>query len=275
MIRDDVTYLYVVSRIGTAKCYYGITYYPRRRFLTHRSVSKKINSKTDTPFYRALRKYGCDAFTWEVIAEFPTRRLASAAEKFAIACGAGYYNATQGGDGGKHTEETRNKLRLLNIGKTMSLESRKKMSIAKKGRKQTPEHAKKSAISRTGKKQSPEHSAKIRSKTTGKKRTVESLARIEAAQKNRRIREGQEKARTPGIEQNLLKRIKIAADMTGPWSKNSMRLHITPCRVFMPSEIRSRQEDRQAGEFPRISKTRTKARKKAKADQKATRMPDN
>lgn len=46
----------------------------------------------------------------------------------------------KGMSGKKHSEETRNKLRLINLGKKHSIETRMKQSIAKKGKPLSSEH---------------------------------------------------------------------------------------------------------------------------------------
>lgn len=72
--------------------------------------------------------------------------------------------------GTTQSEETREKLRLLNIGKSHTLESREKMSKALIGNKR-----------RLGKAISDEHRVKLSQAQLGKKHTAESLEKMRQA----------------------------------------------------------------------------------------------
>lgn len=67
------------------------------------------------------------------------------------------HNRTDGGEGTSNkSAETRNKMRLANLGRVPSEATRKKLSDAKKGVKQLPEHVSRRAESNRGKKRSAE-----------------------------------------------------------------------------------------------------------------------
>ncbi len=64
---DTLTNMYVVTLRGTDKCYIGITTQkPRSRWNGHKNDAR---SGGQTHFQRALRKYGFDAFDWEVVGQ--------------------------------------------------------------------------------------------------------------------------------------------------------------------------------------------------------------
>lgn len=61
-----IMYLYIITNLLNQKQYVGITTQvnPYRRWIEHKSVSKK--NKTKTPISAAIRKYGHENFTFEV-----------------------------------------------------------------------------------------------------------------------------------------------------------------------------------------------------------------
>jgi hypothetical protein len=100
--------------------------------------------QNDKPLlYRAIRKYGRDAFSIYSLVDALDREQAGALEKFFIRTLESQnpeigYNLTEGGTGGAtrfgpHTPEAIEKIRLANKGKPKSLEHRKNLSIAKTG----------------------------------------------------------------------------------------------------------------------------------------------
>jgi hypothetical protein len=106
-----------------------------------------------THFHRALRKYGPDAFEFQILQEFESVEDAKRAEINAIAHLSPEYNKTLGGDGVwgykhtpeaiernrqahigfKHTEETCERIAAGQRGRTRSVETRARMSKAKTG----------------------------------------------------------------------------------------------------------------------------------------------
>ena len=62
------TICYVATHNNTGKHYVGIT---KRSLKARRSQHERdaMNKRLDGPFHRALREYGKDTFTWEVVAE--------------------------------------------------------------------------------------------------------------------------------------------------------------------------------------------------------------
>lgn len=134
---------------------------------------RRTHEKSREPvgFPAAIRKYGKEAFDWNVLYSSDDDRALMAAEVALIAdyraTGIRMYNITDGGDGcaGRkmspsqlvgmrkpRSEETKAKMRASNtpevqaarraarLGKTLSQEARTKISAAQKGRKKSPEH---------------------------------------------------------------------------------------------------------------------------------------
>lgn len=171
--------IYLVTNLLNGKKYIGKTIKGvARRWQLH--VAAATHGSL-FPLHRAIRKYGAQGFSLEVIdaGPFPSDCALAAAEIYWIArhqsVGRGY-NATHGGEGGIHTAETREKqrlaaignkracgavrsadfrakLRAANLGKTLSPEHRAKLSAAHKGKVISEESRRRMSISRTGKKQ--------------------------------------------------------------------------------------------------------------------------
>ena len=129
-----------------------------RRFNNHVSSARK---GLTTPFYRALRKYGRDAFEIVEIANTDDREYGHFLERLCIAFYQTYgslgYNASAGGEapafGMKHTKqwcEQHSKdmsgERHPLFGTTVSEETKRKMSATKKGKFKKPEITNESII---------------------------------------------------------------------------------------------------------------------------------
>lgn len=96
--------------------------------------------------YSAIKKYGWEEFTHEILFENLTLEEACYKEielikKWDLTNTEKGYNNSYGGEHGKHSKQTREKMRLAQLGdkghwfgKKMPLESRLKMSISKKGK---------------------------------------------------------------------------------------------------------------------------------------------
>jgi hypothetical protein len=71
-------YIYKFTHIATDRCYIGQTIQsPNQRRLEHICDSKYTTKEYH--FHNALRKYGVDAFTFEVIAEARRKSMAATA----------------------------------------------------------------------------------------------------------------------------------------------------------------------------------------------------
>jgi hypothetical protein len=126
---------------------------------------KNYNCKQQIKLYNALKLYGVDNFTFEVVLETGDIDNAKRSEMYLIDVWnlqEDGYNMTAGGDGCnglKHSDETKQKLR--EISKNMSEETKKKIGDAHRGRKQCEEHIRNGVEARKGYKHSEETKQKI------------------------------------------------------------------------------------------------------------------
>jgi group I intron endonuclease len=117
-------YLYRAVNTVNGKAYIGITMYPDKRWRQHKRDSrsaKAVENNKAPLFYAAARKYGWDAFKWQILAICRNSVAAGKLEMLAIALGMGHYNVLPGGTTGrtglKHSEATRKKIADLQRGK--------------------------------------------------------------------------------------------------------------------------------------------------------------
>jgi group I intron endonuclease len=142
--------IYKITNQITNKSYIGWTGQPlETRWVQHQKLALK--DQDNRPFYNAIRKYGTDCWTTEVLATTEDKTVAKQKEIEYIQLFESYdhgYNATRGGDGNndiKMSEESnqsrskalkgRPKNYIRMAGKKQSEESRKKISEAHKGMK--------------------------------------------------------------------------------------------------------------------------------------------
>jgi group I intron endonuclease len=147
--------IYLITNTINGKCYVGQTLQgdPKQRWRRH-----KVLAAMDSPtaLHAAIRKYGSDAFRFEIIEQCDIAEINDREsvwiEKLSTLSPNGY-NLTRGGDGfkGRHSAESRAKIGaasdpeftrkiqklavLANTGAKRSAESRKRMSEAAKRRK--------------------------------------------------------------------------------------------------------------------------------------------
>lgn len=115
--------------------------------MTCRTLEERWNSgyQGNPHFYRAIKKYGRDAFKHEVLAENLEKEEAEQLERFYIS----KYNSTdpkigynieKGGNSiGKHSEETKRKISEAQKGRPFTEEHKRNLSISHKGYKPTAE----------------------------------------------------------------------------------------------------------------------------------------
>ncbi len=89
-------YIYKITNKLNGNFYIGYTNNPKRRWKDHKQCAK---SGEASRFYNAVRKYGNDQFTFEVIEELPSAEAAKNREIELIAELDPEYNSTAGGDG--------------------------------------------------------------------------------------------------------------------------------------------------------------------------------
>lgn len=154
--------IYKITNIVTGKVYVGkTTTTAKDRFRDHCVNARRGNGAY---LYKSIRKYGKESFVIEVIdhgvneAELDRKEIEWIAKLQSTDSRFGY-NCTVGGDGRKHSESSRARLKGV---RTMSAAAREKLRIANLGRKMPREAVEKVAASKRGKKQKPEHVAKMR-----------------------------------------------------------------------------------------------------------------
>lgn len=188
MLNIYMAIVYKATNKTNNKAYVGYT----TRTLDERMAQHISDMKREDrskAFHNALRKYGVDAFEWEVLLEDATLddeiRLIAEHKTHKTAGG---YNVTLGGEGC--------------FGFTPSEETRQKMSDARKGVAKTEEHKKKIGLAHKGisrehmrkpkseatkakmrKPKSAEHREKIRQAKLGKPRSEETRKKIGQARK--------------------------------------------------------------------------------------------
>lgn len=163
MLYSGIIYKYISP---SGKIYIGQTVNEARRKACHvYSSTKNPNNKDyNTPFHRAIRKYGIDSFIYSVEYKViaPNKQLLKESlnywEKFFIKLYNSKipngYNLTDGGDGilgskmseatitkmkkshtgHKHSEETKIKMSQWQLGKKLSEETKRKISASHKGK---------------------------------------------------------------------------------------------------------------------------------------------
>jgi group I intron endonuclease len=161
----------------SGKSYIGQTNNYKRRCRQHRSITGNCLF-----FNSAIKKYGWDKFTHEVIAENLTIDEANYYEEFYIkefkALYPNGYNLTTGGSNSLHSDETKEKIRIAAIGRVFSKETIEKKRIASTGRVHSKETKEKISIALSGENNpsfgvSPNESTreKIRLATIGRPRS--------------------------------------------------------------------------------------------------------
>jgi len=149
----------------------------------------------------AIRKYGFDAFEWLVLYEDEDedREWMDWLEKGFIkrlkTKVPNGYNMTDGGEGGnhggwKHTEETKQKMREIKIGTTLSEDTKKKISEWNKGKIISEETREKISKANSGRICSEETKKKLSEIKKGKKLTAETCAKMSASKRGKQIVNG-------------------------------------------------------------------------------------
>ena len=166
--------IYQATNLINGKRYIGKTVRPLRARRNAHNCDVKHGSQNC--FHRAIRKYGLEAFYWDVLYENDNpSQLADMEKEFIrllktkVPQG---YNLTDGGEGVP--------------GFTFSEESRAKLSASHKGRKLTLEHRAKIAAVKKGKKRPP-FSEEWRQHHAAAMRTPECRAKSSAAHKGRKL----------------------------------------------------------------------------------------
>jgi len=142
--------IYKVTNIINNKCYIGQTLQKLSRRMNSHLCSSFDEKYIDYNiyFHRAIRKYGREAFMWEIILDnIPIEDL-NMYERFYIALYSTFgefgYNGTNGGESGRvFSQEVKDKMSKAKIGNSINKDIRLKLSISHRGRKKNKKTNKK------------------------------------------------------------------------------------------------------------------------------------
>lgn len=215
----EVSGAYIIRNTLDGKEYVGISKHVRTRLGIHIS-----NNKKSQYLHHAFKKWGLDKFEvcihlTDTIENLPELEILLIEER---KCKAPLgYNLTFGGDGVwgmVSSEETKQKLRLANLGKKQSKETCNKRSLSMLGMVRSPESVAKSTAAKIGVKRSPETVEKMRIAATGRPVSDETRRRLGLASLGREVSpETREKIRVAntGKVHNAETRLKIGLVQLG------------------------------------------------------------
>jgi len=128
-------------------------------------------------FYNAVKKYGFDKFTWEILMVAETKDDLDAYEEYYMTLfdtrnQAFGFNLKSGGSYGKHSERTKKKMSDSHKGIKFSAEHKKSLSKAGKGRIFSEDHKKKISEASKGRMISEETREKLSKVSTGNKNAM-------------------------------------------------------------------------------------------------------
>lgn len=129
--------IYLITNLANGKQYVGQTSLP-----AHKRLAKHYRDSLygrSTYLCRAIRKYGIENFSIEILEEHLSHEDALSQEKFFIeTLGTNLvgYNMTHGGEGTsgyRHSDDTRRRMSLSRVGKTHSENTKKLLSVQRQG----------------------------------------------------------------------------------------------------------------------------------------------
>jgi group I intron endonuclease len=165
----------------SGKSYIGQTRNFRMRCNEHKS------SKHCTKLSSAIKKYGLESFSHEILESGLTIEQANIAEELYINEHATIhpngYNLASGGGASRHNDETKKLISSIQKGRVKSEDERKKISESNKGKKLSDAHKEKLRVANVGKKMSQESIAKTVAANTGRKHSEETRAKLSESHK--------------------------------------------------------------------------------------------
>ena len=270
MSEDRPVRIYRVTHISTGRSYIGVTNRrnPKMRWTEHaRAASNGATGK----LARAIKKYGPDAFRFEVLYEAVDRLEACMVERGLIAqygtLGKRGFNLSGGGEGSAGVvrgQSTRELLRQAHLGKRWSDESKAKASAAKKGKPWTdaqraailpaitsPEYREKQRVTHTGRAgipATPEQKEKCRARQLARMALPENREALSIAAKAQMAQPGMKegiaeraKARWADPEKRIQYLISLNAKANEP-AIRTMRSEIQTQRMADPKNRKALSE---------------------------------
>lgn len=180
------------------KVYIGQTWDYKKRMSGYKNISCKRQPK----LYNSLLKYSVDNHSFTIVHELPediSQSVLDTYEQLYIDqyrdCGIQLMNIREAGSHGKHSQESIEKLRKVNLGRKYSDEFKKRRSEIMKGNtlrlgsSQSEETKLKMGNSRRGQVRSEETRLKMRNSAIGKKKSPEHIRKVvEAKRRNRELK---------------------------------------------------------------------------------------
>lgn len=163
--------IYKVTNLTNGKIYIGQT----QKTLYDRKYShyKKVKQGSNTSFHNALRKYDGKNFKWEIIDKVDNIEKLNFLEEYYIKKFNSFkngYNLTTGGDNYIRAEETKEKIKQANLGKTHNSETIEKIRNGNIGKSVTNEFRVKMKTVVSGRKHCKKTKEKISKSLIGNKR---------------------------------------------------------------------------------------------------------
>ena len=186
--------IYQIRHIESGKVYIGSAVDIQHRWAKHRHALRKDQHHSGH-LQRAWRKYGPDAFAFEILEVVPDgvdlirieQEYLDRLHPFDPEIG--YNGSPTAGSplGVKHTTETRAKVSAALAGRQHTAEERAQRGAANRRRKPGPETLAKIAAASAARTHSPESRAKIPAALSGRTCTPEHKAKVSAAKKGRYV----------------------------------------------------------------------------------------
>ena len=184
-----MTGIYEILNIITGKSYIGQAVNIEKRLKNHKDQLKKGNH-SNTHLQHSHDKYGIGVFDFRIIEECCEDDLDEKEKEWISA--AGYetgkcFNLREGGNGGRLSEYTKQKIKIIMTGKKQSLAHRENMSTSHKGKVLSEDHKLKLSEAAKGRIMSEEDKQKIGEKSKGRVMSEEAKKKLSAINKGKKM----------------------------------------------------------------------------------------
>ena len=167
--------IYIILNTANGKCYVGSSIDVYRRLHGHRKTLERGNH-CNCHLQSAWNTYGSSTFEFKVVALCSEVRLVDEEQKimdgFQSRRPEKGYNYREAGNRGRHSPETKAKIRASQTGRKHGLEMRTKISAAKHGQKYTPETCARMSMAHVGHKPTVETRAKLSASKVGNRNAL-------------------------------------------------------------------------------------------------------